>query len=141
MSDTFSTVLSGVLVYVAGQMTLHFVLEPIKEFNKKRGEISSLVLFYRAKITNASEDEDAQRKIKEIGAGLMASMWQIPFYNALAFIRIFKLPKRAQVVEAAREMNGISFAMADSTIQNAALNNYNALKQIATLLRIDTSFD
>lgn len=45
----FLTIVSGVIIYVFGQILLHFILEPIKAFNKGRGDASFLLLSLRAK--------------------------------------------------------------------------------------------
>src|SRR5687768_10695811 len=57
----FLTIVSGVAVYVLGQLVLHFVLEPIKAFNKEKGDTSFLLLRHRAIIANMSNtDEEIQ---------------------------------------------------------------------------------
>jgi hypothetical protein len=139
----FLTVISGVLVYVLGQAVLHFVFEPIKEVNKQRGDTSFLLLSYRHKITNASnKGEKLQRDIKEMGAALVSTMWQIPFYSFLSSLTVFGLPTKDDVLKAAQEINGISWGMGPiGSSATSAIENYKALKEIAGRLKIKTSFD
>src|SRR6185295_1002163 len=62
--QVFATVLAGVIVFILGQLVQQFVLAPIKEFNKERGDTSYLLLRYQALITNASNRNE--KAIEEI---------------------------------------------------------------------------
>lgn len=111
----FLTVISGVVIYVVGQSILQFVLEPIKEFNKQRGDTSFLLLSYRA------------------------TMMQIPFYNLFAKFDV--LPAKNDVFKAAQEINGISYGMGPiGKDEDSAQRNYKALQEIADALKVKTSF-
>lgn len=136
----FLTVISGVVVYVAGQSILQFVLEPIKEFNKQRGDTSFLLLSYRAKITNAfNTDKKLQGEVKEMGAALVSTMMQIPLYDLFATCGI--VPTRKNVFKAAQEINGISYGMGPvGNDEGSAQRNFKALQEIADALKIQTSF-
>jgi hypothetical protein len=138
----FWTVVSGVAVYVIGQAILNFVFEPIKKFNEQRLDTSFLLLFQQAKITNAlNEDMAAQDEIREMGAALISYMNQIPFYDFLASLRIFGLPSREEVFEAARELNGIAYQTGPvGKGPGSAVENVKALEKIARLLRIRTAY-
>ena len=46
MWSIFWTVLSGVLVFVLGQILLKVVIEPIQELRKLKGEIVSIISYY-----------------------------------------------------------------------------------------------
>src|SRR4051812_29404974 len=106
----FLTILSGVAVYILGQTFLNFVLEPIKAFNKERGDASFFMLSLRAKITNASNtDSKIQSEVKEVAAALISTMAQIPCYSLTR--RIFSLPPEQDVFEGARELVLISHGM------------------------------
>jgi hypothetical protein len=107
-----SIIISGVLVFVLGQAELHIVFEPIKDFNKQRGDTSYLLLRYQAEITNASALEKEDRaQIHEMGAALISTVAQIPFYNFLNWIGIFGLPAKEDVEVAAQEINGIAHSL------------------------------
>jgi hypothetical protein len=137
----FLTIVSGVVVYVLGQMILHFVLEPIKEFNRQRGDASFLLLKFRAKIANASNDDpDLQSEIKEMGAALVSTMTQIPcfdFCNRLGIV-----PSKREVLKAAREIVGISYGIGPKGKDTfTPSQNMESAAEIARLLRIRTSYD
>jgi hypothetical protein len=54
--QVFATVIAGVVIYVIGQIIQQFILMPIKDFNKERGDASYVLLRHQAKITNASKN-------------------------------------------------------------------------------------
>jgi hypothetical protein len=140
--EIFWTVVSGVTVYVIGQAILNFVFEPIKKFNEQRSDTSFLLLFQQAKIVNASNvNPEVQNEIKEMGAGLISTMRQIPFYSLLASLRVFGLPPKKDVFEAARELNGIAYGTGPvGRDSGSAFENSSALPKVAKLLRIETGY-
>jgi hypothetical protein len=137
-----SVIVSGVLVFVLGQSVLHFVFEPIKEFNKQRGDTSYLLLRYQAAITNASVlDKEDREQIHEMGAALISTVAQIPFYDFLSSLGAFGLPPKKNVEAAAREINSIVYSLqAGERYRNNAEQNVVALGKIGDLLKIRTSY-
>ena len=137
----FWTAISGVVVYLIGQCILQFVLEPIKDFNKECGDLSYLLLFYQAQITNAHGGKKEQDEIKQMGAALISTVMRIPFYSLLMRLKIFGLPSRANVFAAAREINGIAHGMvAGNQDATSARRNTDALVRISDLLNIKTTY-
>ena len=140
--QVFWTIVSGVIVYVVGQAILHFIFEPIKEFNKQRSDTSFLLLFHQAKITNASNmDQNVQKDLKEMGPSLISTMKQIPFYQFLTMLGVFGLPPEEAVFRAVRELNGLAYGMGPIGRETeSAVDNTKALESIARLLRIQTGY-
>lgn len=82
--EIFWTIVTGVAVFILGQAILNFLFQPIKDFNKERTDTSYLLLFYQAKITNASNSNPkVPDDIKEMAASLVSTMGQIPFIASL----------------------------------------------------------
>jgi hypothetical protein len=140
--QVFLTIVAGVMVYIIGQAILHFVFEPIKEFNKQRTDTSFLLLFQQARITNAlNPDKKVSDDIKEMGAALISSMGQIPCYQFLSWLNVFGLPHKQSVFEAARELNGVAFTIGPGESHgDSAARNVKALEMIARLLKIQTGY-
>lgn len=136
----FQTAISSVAVYLIGQTILQFVLEPIKEFNKERGDLQYLLLFYQVQITNARGSEDERNEIKQMGAALISTMAMIPYYPLLAQLKVFGLPSRENVFAAAREINGIVYGMMREQDANSSSGNTEALVKIGELLNIKTAY-
>jgi hypothetical protein len=136
----FATIVAGVIVYVLGQIVQQFVLMPIKEFNKERGDTSYLLLRHQAAITNASgRNQEVLDEIQQVAASLISTVDQIPFYNVLCRVKAFRLPARIAIVEAAREVNGIVYRMKVSNLGDA-MENTLALEKITDLLGVRTSY-
>jgi hypothetical protein len=138
--EIFATIITGVVVFVFGQIVQQFILMPIKEFNKERGDTSYLLLRYQPSITNASgRDTKALDDIHEMGASLISTLDQIPLYDFISSISVFGLPSRNAVDEAAREVNGIVCRTRENS-KTGASDNVLALRKIADLLGVRTSF-
>jgi hypothetical protein len=138
--DIFAAIVTGVVIFVVGQVVQQFVLAPIKDFNKERGDTSYLLLRHQAVITNASaRDAKTVDEIHEMGAALISTVTQIPFYDSISSIRLFGLPSRQSVHEAAKEVNGIVYRMqAGGNVR--AEENVRSLTRIAQLLGVRTSY-
>ena len=87
---------------------------------------------------SASMDSEATKEIKEMGAALISTMAQIPFYRMLSAVKLFGLPSKANVFMAAQELNGI--AAPTKPAGDAAVENYKAAGLIGRLLNIQTSY-
>jgi hypothetical protein len=125
----FTTVISGILVFVGSQFALKFALEPIVETNKTLARISHILLYNQAKITNSGADEELSRQIKELSASLRVDHSRIPCRPC----RNRWLRDRA-VIEASRELNSLS---AHDTRPE---DRWEAIEKVGRLLRIVTTY-
>ncbi|MEJ2378222.1 MAG: hypothetical protein P8Y71_23510 [Pseudolabrys sp.] len=95
-----------------------------------------MLLFYQSKITNATIDKDAYAEIKQMGAALISTMRHIPFYDSLVWLRVFGLPYKNDVLEAAREFNLIVYSLgARERQRNSAAQNTKALQKNRPLIK------
>ncbi len=101
------TILAGVSVFVIGQFILKLVLEPIVEFKKVLGEISSLFLREQASIKNANPSEDTVAELKRLSSMLLAMKQAIPCYSFLRYI--FGLPSVDNLILGSHSLNLISY--------------------------------
>lgn len=93
--ELFVTVISGVLVFVLGQILLYWVIDPVQEFRKLRGEIVFLLANHHAAIHGAQiiDQKEAVKVLDSLhvlGAKLHSAMELIPCYSYTK--RIFRLP-------------------------------------------------
>ena len=90
----FWTVISGVIVFVLGQIILHMFIEPIQEQRKIVGEIANVTFYWanawrRTDLTGEALTEhikfleDASDSVRKIASRLQASTSIIPMYGAL----------------------------------------------------------
>lgn len=105
------TIFGGIVIFVIGQLSLKFVIEPIFEFRRVLREIQ-FALIYHAKALHTPVEGDEERcyeaatVIRRLAADLCAKVQSIPFYG-----RLFKacgLPDRSSCQKAASRLIGLS---------------------------------
>ena len=83
-----STILGGVIVFVAGQLLSRFLIEPIQELKKAIGEVQFNLAFYAPIIQtpdsrNRESSEKAYDAIMKSSCDLLTKAAAIPFYRFL----------------------------------------------------------
>ncbi len=115
----FTTVFSGVIVYVMGQIIVKCALDPYISFKEHLGKISSLLLREQNKLVNVKPSSELINELKSSSGILIAKSKAIPCYDYFVKIRI--LPKYSDVIEASHHLNLIS-SMLEET---AAIDPYS----------------
>jgi hypothetical protein len=105
------TIFGGFVVFVLGQMTLKFSIEPIHKQSEIIGGIAHSLIFYADLYSNPGEDrlEDrgkASEMLRDQAAQLMARTHVIKIYSLFEFLKL--APKRSAVKEAHHYLIGIS---------------------------------
>jgi len=142
------TIFVGVAIFIVSQAVLKLVIEPVQQLKSSIGLTAHTLLRHRAKITNGMEDAELSAKIFDHAAELVSKAEVVFCYPVAVFV--FQLPSRANVAKAAQELNLIGHETMDkrpSPIHavsgpNAVSvrKNHAALKKIAELLRVKTSY-
>ena len=96
------------------QIALKWIIEPVQELRKLKGEILFHLVNDYATIQNANLVEkgvalDARRALERLGASLLANEHLIPMYTRIH--RIFYLPKSERIKFAAKRLRLISNSM------------------------------
>jgi len=107
----FATILAGVTVFVLGQIVLKWMIEPIQELRKLKGEIlfhfaNDYATIYNARIVENETAREAGRTLERLGASLLANQHLVPMYSCIQ--RIFQLPDREKIQFAAARLRLIS---------------------------------
>lgn len=151
MTTFVFTVLSGVIIFVAGQFVLKLVIEPVQELKKSLGSVSYILLLHQAKLTNATSNKEIAYEIKSKSADILSKS-NVVIGDGL-FLKIFGLPSKSNILLASKELNFIYYGMLeeskaiqDSPAYNAkktdfAMENVKAIKKIAKLLHLQTSYE
>lgn len=116
------TILGGVIIFVIGQIILRFIIEPILELNRIRGEIAYSLIFYanvyrnaRPEYTDLREDtkmrDDVQKIFREQASRLCPKASIIPWFKIWELLKI--VPKFQNVTAAAEELIGLSNSIHD----------------------------
>jgi hypothetical protein len=111
MLTVFSTVLSGTLVYVLGQIILKFFIEPVQELKKTIGVIShSLIeranVIYNPGIGLKEIETETSKELRNLVSRLQSHLYLIPRYSPTA--QIFGLPLPAKILAASKALIGLA---------------------------------
>jgi hypothetical protein len=104
-----STVVAGVIVFVAGQLLVKFVLEPIQELRRLIGAIAHSLAFYANQtFVQGPKHDEAMETYRQQACKLREALELIPspFY---ALARCCKmLPSKKNVIQASGDLIGLS---------------------------------
>lgn len=111
MSTVAQTFIAGVLVFVAGQLFLKLVIEPIHQLKKTLADISHTFVRYAHAIHNPDVippelHSEVFEKLRQLSGQLYADMALIPSYPV--FRSIFFLPRREKVYESAQNLIAVA---------------------------------
>jgi hypothetical protein len=109
MLAVFSTVLSGTLVYVLGQIILKFFIEPVQELKKTIGVISHSLIERANVIYNPGlglKETETSKELRNLASRLQSHLYLIPRYSATA--QIFGLPLPAKILAASKALIGLA---------------------------------
>lgn len=109
--EIFLTILSGVIVFILGQLVLKLLIEPIQEFRKTVADIAHALIEYANIYANPGgvsheSEKKASEELRKLSSRLNAQMYLIPFYQIIA--KLFRLPPRDKLVGAASDLIGLS---------------------------------
>ncbi|WP_230118526.1 hypothetical protein [Serratia marcescens] len=135
-SSAAVTVLTGVTVFVVGQLIVKRVIEPYVSFREQLGRISALLLRDQAKITNFRANHETVHDLKEAAAQLMAKYSALPSSLKQSYIGMRLVPSRSVVIDSAQLLNGIASILEGKSQESV----YNLIKQIGRNLDIPTTY-
>ena len=111
MDNVFKTVLSGVTVYITGQVILKIFLDPIVKLKESIGSVNCTIVKFAHIIHNSKAGQHDQfdvvfSELRLQSGELYAKYSAIPFYK---FTRLmFGLPSQKNLFEAARNLIALS---------------------------------
>ena len=136
--QVFVTIISGVVLFLFGQMCMVFVLEPIKNFNRQRGDL----VYYLYRFRNLIEspklglNESDEDTVGDMGAAVAGAVSEISFYGGLSKIGFLRFPKKTEVFEAARIYTSLALKSKSKTL---SLNDSDDISKVASLLKSEIS--
>ena len=134
----FLTIFSGVAVFVLGQIILKLVIEPVHRFRSTIADISYALVYYadiysNPGITGKEREEETKQKLRTLSSELNAATYLIPKYDLTR--RVFGLPQREKVVEAAGQLIGLSNSLHSEKFDRGT-KNFTRYQQICMNLNI-----
>ncbi len=135
----FLTILSGVLVYVIGQVVLKILLEPVQEMRRSIGNISHSLLYYaniiaNPGVTDKEKIDDASTHLRSLSSEIQSHLYLVPMYDRTA--RLFRLPNRDEVMDAAKMLIGLSNSLHTAASENIYEKNAKRVAKICDALDI-----
>lgn len=126
------TIISAVMIFVLGQISLKLIIEPIQELKKEISEILNAMVFYADRISNPNDVIDEVSKIlRKHASNLEAKSSIIPFYRIFEIFRV--LPTKQNISEAKSHLVGLSNSLSNSG-NNNGMNNSEKNDNIKRLL-------
>jgi hypothetical protein len=109
-----STVLSGVTIYVVGQLIVKLAIEPVQDARKTIAQISHCLIEHGDVIHNPGvptkeKSIEVSQTLRMLSAQLHSHLFLVPCYRVTAFA--FRLPARGKILKAAEHLTGLSSAI------------------------------
>jgi len=131
----FLTVISGVLIFVLGQIIQTFFLKPILDLKVVLGEISHKVKFHTNVITNSGIKEQlvdwSSKDMRDLSCQLESKYLAIPFRDFFGFINA--IPKRNNIKKATEYLILLSNAGGKPKYE---VKNYETIEKLKKSLGI-----
>jgi hypothetical protein len=126
MSAVLSVVIA-LIVFVITQSILKFVIEPIQEQKRLIGEVAHALSIYAYIQDVRKEGDEPEKTLRSLSGRLWASLWSIPFYDALASLGI--VPKATDVMAAATELRIWSYSVTSFESADSNMRHMDAIAQ------------
>jgi hypothetical protein len=122
----FATVVTGLVIFVLGQILLKLFIEPMQEMRKTIGLVAHALkgraaVIHNPTVSNTDELKEVSRDLRDFSAKLYSHLYAVPFYRVAS--RLFLLPTKKCVLTAVRELGGLSNNL---TSQNPSIHQVNA---------------
>lgn len=137
----FNTIITGVSVFVTGQIVVKSMLDPYISFKEHLGMVSAILLREQSKILNINAKSEVINEIKHASALLLSKSNAIPLYGMLATLRL--LPRYKDVLKASRNLNLIASILEEGrniTPQNSYATVNNSLNAIGDELGVIVTY-
>ena len=128
-----TTVLSGVLIFVLGQIVQNFILKPLQDFNNVKIDISHRLKFHtNIYVNNIPAGEVRSRAsgdARDMSCNLESKYLAIPFRKFFTKLRV--IPQRSSVDDAVGRLIRLSNSVGE---QGRAVNNHEDIEAIKNSL-------
>ena len=135
-SEIFLTVISGVLVFVLGQLFIEYFLKPIQSYKQLRAKIAYNLTLYAhfymnpRKITQKNEDySNASYDLRKLAAEVDSMIELKPFWN-------FFIARKTTLREVSKNLIGLSNGFYSDNSLPTIQSNDTCRKNIYALLKL-----
>jgi len=134
--EIFNTIISGVAVFVLGQILLKLIIEPIQDLKKEIATTLNNLIYYANIISNPNTNspekyKETSQKLRQHASNLASKVSIIPFYILWVSLRI--LPPKENIFKAKTYLIYISNSLFQSKY-NDGMKNSEKSEEIQKLL-------
>ncbi len=140
-SNTFLTVISGVLVFVAGQLFNEYFLKPINDYKKLRSKIAYSLTLYAYLYMNPVKFDDKNSDIEEASYELRKLAAEVDAIIELRPVGMIFIPKEDVLIKVSKNLIGLSNGFYETGTVNTVKQNDNIRKEIYKLLKMKSHKD
>lgn len=134
LTSAFYTVVTGYTIFILGQVTINFWLNPIKEQKKIIGEIQHATILYYANVfssmMNKTLKNEASDEFRRLATQLVATTRIIPTYKLSSIL--FQLPSIENIGSAHHSLVGLS----NSALSESSRDTYKIMESLKTSLKL-----
>ena len=144
-NETFLTVLSGVIVFVLGQIYLENVIRPNSRFRDLKAKIACDLIFYADRYSNPLDleetyEENTREHYKQAGEGLRKLAAEIQGFIEIRRWYNFSIPEDKDLHSVSRNLIGLSNSLWCYRVHGRDVwqENIDMVREIRELLDIET---
>lgn len=136
----FLTILSGVIVFVTGQLILKLLIDPVQEFKKTVADVAMALIEYaniyaNPGIVDREIAKKASQELRKLSSRLNTQIYLVPSYQIVA--KVFRLPSKEKILKSSKNLIGLSNGVLQSgTGSDLPLANCKKADAVRDLLGI-----
>ncbi|HBQ2124601.1 MULTISPECIES: hypothetical protein [Klebsiella pneumoniae complex] len=135
----FWTIVSGVMVYVIGQISMKMLIEPVSEQRKVISKITYDLRFYADKLANPKDRANAEMMeictlMRQHSSQLHSATNLIPLYSFWHYV--FGLPHPNKIKDATENLIRLSHGFRDGPLENQDVLNAYAMQKVNQALGV-----
>lgn len=107
----FLTIVSGVMVFVMGQLILKLLIDPVQEFKKTVADVAMALIEYaniysNPEVADQGVAKKASEELRKLSSRLNSQIYLVPLYQFTA--KVFRLPSKEKILTSSKNLMGLS---------------------------------
>lgn len=132
-------VVSGVIVFILGQIFQQYILEPIREFRRQKADAIYFAIHFIEFVNHEVDwSEEDRQTVKQMRAALIISAQLVPCFRVLSKFKVFGLPSYENVEKAAANIAHIG-KLVDSRPRKGEPSSLKLAREIGDLFDVRIS--
>jgi len=136
--EIFVTIISGVSVFIVGQLIVKLFVEPFQNYRKTVSDIAYALVVYANVYANVglvdkALEKEASKEFRDLASRLQSYIYLLPYYQCIALLT--SLPSRDSLIGVSNDLIGLSNGISASNI-DLIIPNLERVEKIYTCLKI-----